>query len=80
MACHSMFTSASSNTQKKDLSGLIISFPSISSWALLKPEELERTLASWRKTIDEGKADEFIQSCEEHRMRVGSSTSIVGYK
>jgi len=46
----------------------------------LKSEELERTLASWRKTIDEGKADEFIQSCEEDRMRIGSSTSIVGYK
>ena len=46
----------------------------------LEIEELERTLASWHKTIDEGKADEFIQSCEEHRMQIGSSTSIVGYK
>jgi len=30
----------------------------------LKPEKLEETLASWRKTIYEGKAGEFIQSCE----------------
>ena len=51
-----------------------------SSWAVLKPEELKRTLSSWRKTLDEGKADDFIKRCEEHRMQIGSSMSIVGYK
>ena len=51
-----------------------------SSWAVLKPEELKRILASWHKTLDEGKADDFIKSCEEHRMQIGSTMSIVGYK
>ena len=51
-----------------------------STWAVLSPEQLEKTLTNWRKTIDEGKADDFIGKCEEHRMRIGCSTSAVGYK
>ena len=51
-----------------------------STWTVLSPEQLEKTLSNWRKTIDEGKADDFIRKCEEHRMRIGCATSAVGYK
>ena len=51
-----------------------------SSWSIPNLEELESKLGSWRKMIDEGKAEEFIRECEEHRMRVGCATSVIGYK
>lgn len=50
------------------------------SWSVPNPEELEEKLGCWRKMIDEGKADKFIQKCEEHRMRIGCATSVIGYK
>ena len=51
-----------------------------SMFSLASEEELQSALEFWRKTLEEGKAEEYIAKCEEKRKTVGLSTSIVAYK
>ena len=49
-------------------------------FALATPEELDETLKQWRGKIDGGTADQFIKECEERRLRIGVTTSVIAYK
>ena len=59
---------------------LVIFGLSFSVWSLPTPDELQAALAFWRKTVDEGKANEYIEKCEERRRQIGCAVSVVGYK
>uniref|UniRef100_A0A1X7UNT6 Methyltransferase type 11 domain-containing protein n=1 Tax=Amphimedon queenslandica TaxID=400682 RepID=A0A1X7UNT6_AMPQE len=51
-----------------------------SIWAAATPEELEESLKDWRKKIEDGTAQQFIDDVETVRKRIGQTTTIVAYK
>ena len=51
-----------------------------SFWSLATPEELEEALASWKKKIDDGTADQVIREVESFRKKLGQTTTIVAFK
>ena len=44
------------------------------------PEELEESLANWRKKIEDGTAQQFVDDHESARKKIGQTTTIVAYK
>ena len=55
-------------------------FMRYSIFSLAKPEELEESLKWWRGKIDDGTADQYLKECEEDRLKLGLSVSIIAYK
>ena len=51
-----------------------------SIFSLAKPEELEESLKLWRGKINDGTADQYLKECEEERLKLGLSVSVVAYK
>ena len=51
-----------------------------SIFALATPEELEESLKDWRKKIEDGTAQQFVDDVETVRKRIGQTTTIVAYK
>ena len=51
-----------------------------SVFSLAKPEELEASLKLWRGKIDDGTADQYLKECEEERLKLGLTVSIVAHK
>ena len=51
-----------------------------SVFSLAKPEELEESLKLWRSKIDNGTADQYLKECEEERLKLGLSVSIIAHK
>ena len=51
-----------------------------SVWALLTPEELEETLAIWKKKVEDGTVQQFIEENEEVRRVIGQTSTVVAYK
>ena len=52
----------------------------LSIFSLATAEELDESLKWWRGKIDDGTADQYLKECEEERLKIGTSVSVVAYK
>jgi ubiquinone/menaquinone biosynthesis C-methylase UbiE len=52
----------------------------MSMWAMATEEEIEAALDNWRKMIDNGTIEAFIDNAEKSRKTLGQTTTIVAYK